>query len=568
MADLPEASVTIDDEAGAFGGGTGYAVVIGCVELNDDITPRVFASTKSLIAQHGYSSAVDYAAMHFEATKKPIVFVGLPKATAGSIGSNDPTGVAGTSVITVAAGANGVLEEVDAILTVVTGGTIGTNGIVLSLSLDGGRTEKTIRLGTANSYTVPYVGVVINFAAGTLVAQDVYTFRTNAPMWDSTGLSTARAALAAQQKLSRSWVIVGDLPDSTHAGYVTTQANAYETSHDRYIYARCSVRDRRLGKKSMIAAQTLTFAEVGATGDTITRSAGSWLEDGFRAGDTIVVAGTVSNNITAVIDTVTATVITLTTADLEAEVLASDLVTIEATTTMAAYVSSTDAAFASVDSQKRIDLSIGRARKQSPITQWLFRRPAAWALSLREYSHDLQIPSWRKSDGPLDGWSLEDENGTIVEFDERTDGGGLAARFSCLRSYSNGPNGTFGALSLTRASEGSLLSRTHNMAVANLACTIAQAETENAIGQVLVLKADGTAEESSLQVIEGRVNTSLEIHLLQARSEGPRASKAVWSASRTDVLNVPGAELNGTLELLLNGTIERVNTRVRIQTAG
>lgn len=567
MADLPEAAVSIDDEAGAFGGGTGYAVVIGCVESNADMTPRVFSSTKSLLSQHGYSPAVDYASMHFDATRKPIIFVGLPKTTAGAIGSN-VSGVTGTSVITVTAGANGVLEELDAIVTVVTGGTIGVNGITFNLSLDGGRTEKLIRLGTAVSYTIPYVGVVLNFAAGTLIAEDRYTFKTKAPMWASADLQAAREALAEQLKLARSWVVVGDLPNSTFAGYVTTQLNAYETANDRYVYARCSVADRALALKSKVAGQTLTFAEVGVSLDTITRSAGSWLDDGWTVGASGTIAGTVSNNGSFVVSAVTATVLTLTTFDLTAEVIASNLVDMVQTQTMAAYVAATDAAFASVDGQKRIDLSIGRARRLSPITNWLLRRPASWVLSLREYQHDLQIPAWRKSDGPLDGASLEDEDGNIVEFDERTDGGGLAGRFSCLRSYSNGPNGTFGALSLTRATEGSLLSRTHNMAVANLACTIAQAETENAIGQVLVLKDDGTAQESSLNVIEGRVNSALEVHLLQNRSEGPRASKAVWTASRTDILNVPGAELNGSLLLLLNGTIEKITTVVRIATAG
>jgi Ca2+-binding RTX toxin-like protein len=40
----------------------------------------------------------------------------------------------------------------------------------------------------------------------------------------------------------------------------------------------------------------LTFADNGAAGDTITRSAGSWSGDGFRAGDEIAVGGSSSNN--------------------------------------------------------------------------------------------------------------------------------------------------------------------------------------------------------------------------------------------------------------------------------
>jgi hypothetical protein len=651
MADLPSASVTIDDEAGAFSGSTGYAVVLGCVADNADSTPRVFASAKALLDQHGYSPAVDYAAMHIERTKKPIIFVGMATATAAVAGSHDDTGVTGTAKISVAAGADGYLEEVDAEVTVATGGTVGTDQIVLTLSLDGGRTEKTVRLGTATSYTIPYVGAVLSFTSGgTLVAGDVYTFRTTAPMWDSAGLTAARTALAAQLKQSRSWMVIGDVPNSTFAGYVVTEANAYETAHDRFVYARASVKDRlplalkskvkarMMGTPSLtfaevgatgdtitrdtgswvtegfavgdlitvsgtssndftdakitavsatvltldtqdlvaettaaaavIGSESLTFAEVGSTGDTITRSTGSWTADGFAAGDTVVITGTASNNVTGVIDTVTATVLTLTTTDLAAEVIAGHRVTVTKSLTKAAWVAAKDSGFASIDAEKRVDLSLGRARKLSPITGWAFRRPASWHASIREYEHDVHIPCWRKADGPLSGVDLEDEDGNLAEFDERVDGGGLAGRFTCLRSYSNGPRGTFVALSLTRNTEGSLLSRTHNLAVANLACTIAQLETENAIGQVLVLKSDGTGTETSLSLIEERGNSSLQIGLLQDKGEGQRASKAVWRASRTDLLNVPAAELTGTLELLLNGTLEKITTRVRVQTAG
>lgn len=573
MAELPSANVTIDDEGGAFGGGTGYIAIFAVAAQNADMTPRVYASAKGLLAQHGYSPGVSYAAMHFAETKKPVIFLGLPADTAGTIGSQDETGVTGTSAITVTAGSDGVMAETEGEITVTRGGTIGTDQIEFTLSLDGGRTEKKVRLGTASSYTVPYVGIVLNFAAGTLVADDAFTFRTHAPKWAQADLATARAALAAQAKLTRTWMVVGDLANSTEAGYVTTEVNAYETSNDRFTLARCAIADRLpLAKKSKVVGQTLTFAEVGGTGDTITRSAGSWIADGFKVGDKISITGSVSNDTAATtqgIATLTATVITLGTDDLVAEATtASEDVDIVKVLTTAAWVAAAESAFASVDSQKRIDLSLGRARKLCPVTGWLFRSPPAWAASLREYAHDLHIPAWRKSDGPLDGWSLQDAEGNTVEFDERIDGGALAGRFTCFRSYSNGPNGTFLALSLTRASEGSLLSRTHNMQVANLACTVCLAETENAIGQVLQLNSDGTGTEASLALIEERVNTALQTALLSQGKEGPRASSAVWRASRTDVLNTVGAELNGVLDLLLNGTLEKISTVVKIQTAG
>lgn len=651
MADLPEASVQIDDEAGALAGGTDVLTVLACVELNADVTPRLFTSTKALLTKHGFTDGVDYSALHFEETKKPILFVGLPTVTAGTIGRIDASGNTGSSVVSVAAGAHGVLSEVDAIVKVKSGGTIGTDQIVLDVSLDGGISYKTLRLGTASSLVLAYVGLTLSFAAGTLVTDDVaYRFATTGPRWDQAGLQAGREALAAQPKQSRSWLVIGDLANSTDASDLVTQVNAYETSNDRFVYTRAQVRDRRKhstmsrARKVMTGTPNLTFAEVGGTGDTITRSSGSWiadgfavgdvvtvagsvsnnvtgpiaslsatvltfgttdlaaegpsggitvtgstpltfaevggtgdtitrgggswLADGFAVGDIVTVAGTVSNNVTGPIAALTATVLTFGTTDLAAEVIGSYNVTITAGEDDPSWVSAIDSGFGSIDAQRRIDLGAGRGFKQSAITGWHNRRPVQWGTTLREYQHDVQIPTWAKAQGPLSGWSLEDAEGNTVEHDERTDGGLLAARFTCFRTYANGPAGAFVALSLTRASEASLLSRTHNMAVADVASSVCQAETENAIGQVLELNSDGTGTDASLKVLEGRVNSALAIALLQRKPEGPRASDARWTASRTDILNVPGAELNGTLDLRLNGTLEKITTRVRVQTAG
>ncbi len=570
MATLPSASVTIDDEAGAFAGNTGYAVVLGCVTTSADSVPRVFASSKSLLDQHGYSQAADYAALHIEATKKPIIFVGMPIVTVGAVVRPSRYGT-GTSVISAAATSTGsIVEEVDALLTVVTGGTIAAAGIVLSLTLDGGITSKTIRLGTAASYVVPYTGITISFAAGTLVAGDTFRFQTTAPLWDSTGLTAARVALGAQLKLARSFVVIGDVATDTVAGYVTTEVNAYETTNDRFTYARVNTVDR-LPKPYMTRTLTgvqLTFADAGATA-TIVRDVGSFVTDGFVIGDTVEINTPLNSGVTGVLTGVAALTLTFgATPNLAAEVTTASTNTIEVTETMAAWMARMDTEFAPVASQNRIDIGVGRLRKLSPITGWQYRRPVMWAASIREYQHDLHIPTWRKSDGPLDGWSMLDDDGMIVEFDERVNGGGLAAGFTVARSWGNGPNGAFIALSLTRGVEGSLLSRTHNMAVANLACTVCHAATENAIGMVLELDDDGHATSASLGIIEEAINTDLEIALLQNKGEGARASKAVWRAATDDVLNIPGATLTGVLDLHLNGTLEQISTTVKIDTAG
>jgi len=138
-------------------------------------------------------------------------------------------------------------------------------------------------------------------------------------MWDSAGLQAAREKLAAQTKQVRSFVVIGDLPNSTFAGYVTTQANAYETSNDRFVFARCSVRDRLPYatmsdvQARMTGAPNITFADVGAGNDTVTRSSGSFVTDGFTTGDTVRITGAVAsggaNNVVGVV-TVAADVLT------------------------------------------------------------------------------------------------------------------------------------------------------------------------------------------------------------------------------------------------------------------
>jgi hypothetical protein len=646
MATLPTATVSVSAEAGSLAGGTGYCVVFGCVATAADATPRVHGSWRSVYDQHGYSPALDYVALHIQATRKPVIFVGIPVVTAGFFGQNDSSGVTGTSQITTS---GTPLEDVDAIVTVTTGGTIGTAGIVLSVSMDGGRTETSVKLGTASTYVVPYLGITLNFGAGTLVAEDEYTFKSTSPMWDSAGVTSVRTSLAAQLKLARSWMAIGDITSAVIAGYVVTAINAYETSNARFTLARANIKDRlplatkSKIKKSMVGTPSVTFAEVGATGDTITRATGSFVTDGFAVNDLITVAGTASNNFTdALVTAVTATVLTLDTQDLVAETTSAatiigserivfaevgasgdtitrstgswvsdgfavgDIVTVSGTASnnvttdaitglsatvmtlgstdltaetiaghrvgvvkvlsMSAYVAAEDTRYASIDAQKRIDMSIGRLRVLSPVTGWEFPRPTSWAASIREYQKDIHVTNWRVKDGPLDGWSMLDEDGNLAQFDERIDGGGLAARFTCATTHGNGPNGSFIARSLTRDTEGAVLSQTHNMYVANLVCTVVQAATTLFLGQTPPLNDDGTMRADARSRLESAVNTDLEGALLKefVPGEGARCSSVVWTMSADDNLSGAGGTVNGVAALAVNGTIVNVNTVVRV----
>jgi hypothetical protein len=317
-----------------------------------------------------------------------------------------------------------------------------------------------------------------------------------------------------------------------------------------------------------VGTPTLTFAEVGATGDTVTRNRGSWLVDGFRVADTVSFTGTASNNVSGAVTAVTALVLTYNTTDLAAEVVGTLNVTCSSSQTKAAWMAALDAVFAGVDGQPRIDLSAGRGAEFSTFSGWNRRIPAAWFASAREYAHDLHVATWRKDLGPV-GADLFDTNNQLIEWDDRVDGGaGSAANFTTLRTWANGPRGGFITQSLTRAGDGQIASKTHNAAVINEACNVVQQATENVIGRSLILNADGTATKDSLAVIAAEVNAALQLSLLQSRGEGPRASSCVWTPDPADIYSVSEPVMHGTLALDLNGTIHSVDTSVRVNTSG
>lgn len=660
MVSVPSASTRLDDESGGVATGSDRLVIFTPCLTNDDGVPRQFGSTQDIYSTHGYCQGLGLAALFIEKVKKPVQVVGLEIGTLGTVGRFDPSGNTGTSVVTVAAGSGGSMEEVDGILRVPTGGggTIGTDQIKLELSLDGGLTYKPVRLGTASSYVIPYVNQTLSFAGGTLVAGDtVLTWHSTAPLATGAAITAAKLLLAAQTKLARRWILCGDYSTDTALAEYLAAVAAYETTDERYILAHASVRDRlpyasmsRLTVR-MTGSPSLTFADVGGTGDTIVRSAGSWITDGFVAGDRVTVTGSVSNNITdELVTNVTADTLTLDDATLSAEGpkagcvvtgtpgllfaevgasgdtitrsrgswyddgfrtgdlvtidgtvsndqtttngvtvtsdtvltlgatpddlvdegIGANLITITAGETDAVHVAAMDAEMAPIDGKPRITLSIARNWKVCPITGWKFRRPAAWVECIEAYYRPIGKTTWEKSKGPLDGWGMTDANGDACEHDERTAQNAVAARFTCLRTWGNGPAGTFIAQALTRATDGSLLGMCHNMDVANTAQTICQMVTENFAGATLVLQA---ADESgkryattqSLKEFESKVNEELSSQMLSsAGGEGPMCSSVRWAAATDDDLGAADATLHGTCALDFNGTIVHIATTVKV----
>jgi hypothetical protein len=117
----------------------------------------------------------------------------------GATGTVQPTGfwasMTGTSAVT-ADVATSPLDDYYVQIKVLKGGTIGSTGIALSISLDAGRTTGgAVQLGTANTLTIPGTGIIIDFGTGTLVTGDTIQFSTIAPIWASGDIATGLQAL-------------------------------------------------------------------------------------------------------------------------------------------------------------------------------------------------------------------------------------------------------------------------------------------------------------------------------------------------------------------------------------
>ena len=653
---LPSASATLSQDVNATSVSTKLLTVLAPVPLNADGVPWTVGSAASLHTENGYSPAVDFVADFIGRTRLPVLFVPMAIATPGVVGRFDVSGNTNTSVVSVAVGAYGSLDECDGMVRVNVGGVVGTDQIVIDYSLDGGYSWKTgVRVGTASTYTIPRVGQVLSFAAGSLTAGDVVlTWHSTAPMWDSAGMAAAKVALEAQQLKSRAWYVDGAVTSVALAGYVTTAANAYASDVGRPIVAKCALPDRlpyatlSHDRVSMTGAPNMTFLEVGAGNDTATRSAGSfvtdgfvtgdtvritgavaggghnnihgvvtvaasvltfpaagddldnegpiagvsitseptllfalngggpdtitrnrgsWLKDGFRVGDVVTITGTASNNVSGTITVVTDSVMTFATGTLGGdETIGAYVTTMVAGQTKAQHLIAMNALMASVSSQDRIDMGYGRARTLSPITGFYLRRNANYFDVIRSFQHDIQVATWKVENGPIDGAIIEDATGTIVEHDERTDSGALAAGFSCLRTWAEKAKGAvYIARSVTRAEPNTVLSATENMYVACLAQALAREEAVNCVGKDLVLNDDGTATAAALSSITDKIDGTLARNLLADRQgEGQRASSASVSLAADDDLRGVDATLNGTVDVKLNGKIAHMDLNVRV----
>ena len=557
--DLNESTVNVvSASAGGLATGLENIAIIGPSSIGPLLAPRVISSGKSEEQTFGYGEAPELSAHYIKRVGKKIVRVRVASATAGSIGASSDDFVTGTSVVTFTGTPN---RRYSIAVEVVAGGTIGVQGITLRVSLNGGVTwGSTFRLGTATSYVIPKTGITINFAAGTLIALDRATAETVGPKANNAGHQAAVAALIDFNVKFRALIFTGEFTRA-EADALQVHVDSLYTAGFRpqvFIAARDWYADAR-----MTGAATLAFAAGGP--GTITRSTGSFLVDGFKAGMSVTPGGTTVNTGTYTIASLTATVITLSAGDTITTEAAAGSRTLVGEELESTWVSSLLADFTGFNSAGRVSVSAGMAWMTSEIHQELTRVPAYLAAVERWMQHDIQVAMHRKSDGALTGFSIyEPEFGAVSEHDARANDALNEARFLVLRSYTNNPRETYVSLSSSMAPDGSALGVIPWLAVANLMADVVQKATENFIGDNPATNDDGTLTGEELGRYSDIVNDELAAELLSAKTEGPRASSVNWTPSDESIVNIPNSILQGVGELRTLGLIGSVNTTVYV----
>ena len=370
-------------------------------------------------------------------------------------GTVTPTGLnttgTGTSVITITGTPN---DDYYPEILVIGGGTIGTVGCTIAISLDAGRTfGPTIAIGTATSYALKDAngydtGMTAHFATGTLVAADYTRWSTIAPAPDASGIAACFTALRNYLTISGGSgypiaKVCGPC-DSTLAAAVQTALNTDATN---YYFERAIVEARDASPP----------AAWGGTGETEATWQAAILADFGAANAPRVSVAAGWYNIPSAFPTL----------------------------------------FASVP---------------------VYRRPLAYAYAARQVSIPTQRHAGRVADGAIPQLQINatrDAADGFVYHNEAANPGldyflpGGSGRFTTARLRARKP-GWYITNPLTLAPAGSDFALLPMGLVMDVACSIAHDVLENYVNADLLTNANGTLADTEAATIRGAVEDAID----------------------------------------------------------
>lgn len=244
MSTLPEVTVTIlQNSLGLQSPGDGDALAIVAPSLSGTAnTPGLYGRATAAKADFGdVGQLSEAAAIGLELTGRPVVLVKCATTTAGAIGTVVTSGVTGTAVPVATSGVEPV-DDYEAYVIVVDGGTLETSGITYQWSDDDGRTLSPVTaLGTATSITFPGsrgIGFTLDPASAEvtkLIAfavearEELLDHLANVTAHDAADTSAAQVALAASSVPATAAAAVAVLA-LCHAAYEAHRVNV--TAHN------------------------------------------------------------------------------------------------------------------------------------------------------------------------------------------------------------------------------------------------------------------------------------------------------------------------------------------------
>jgi uncharacterized protein DUF2586 len=220
----------LDNGLGLAPGGTGNTLaVVGVSSIGTSFQPFQSPQPQPFVTQFGYGPGPELAAKIANDTGNNVIFVKAPSVSAGTNTAVTATrvGTPSTSAVTLS---GTPLDTYYGLATVMVGGTIGTTGIQIGLSLDAGRTTyATVNLLTATSYVIPNTGLTLNFGAGTLNAGDTFAWVSTEPKWNDAGVVSAMQSLLTITTQPVDIAIAGDVANVDATAFdaeMTTLFNA------------------------------------------------------------------------------------------------------------------------------------------------------------------------------------------------------------------------------------------------------------------------------------------------------------------------------------------------------
>ncbi|MCP3886460.1 MAG: hypothetical protein GY700_13520 [Propionibacteriaceae bacterium] len=270
---MTQPAVTMTEVDGALGilppTSGALLAVVGTSSIGTADTPAAYAKVSDIVAAFGRGPLVEAAAYAITKFGRPVLCVKTGNTTAGTLTSAVLTGT-GTATVDVS-GSPLPIDDREFHIEVITGGILGTAGIEFKHSQDGGRTQSaTTALGTAITFefegsgasAATEVELTFGIATETLVAGDIITFRSTAPMWNTTEIGTALTALRKCAQLWSIAEIVGAMDATLFAAVESAVAAMPAYGKDRMYIGHARIPDVGESEATYLTSLTTIYGSL------------------------------------------------------------------------------------------------------------------------------------------------------------------------------------------------------------------------------------------------------------------------------------------------------------------